>query len=73
MQKNVGTIDRYVRIIIGTSAIAVGVYLPSWWGALGIIPLLTAFVGWCPAYSFFGMNSCRLFSSRDTCRADGAP
>jgi len=51
MTKNMGSIDRVLRIIVGVVLIAlvfVGPQTP--WGWLGLIPLLTAFVGFCPAY-----------------------
>lgn len=49
MKKNMGKIDKIFRITIGTVAIAIGIYFQSWWGTIGIIPLLTSFIGWCPA------------------------
>jgi type IV secretory pathway TrbD component len=58
MKLNVGTIDRGVRIVAGLAAIALGVYYQSWWGAIGLVPLVTAFVRWCPAYNIFGISSC---------------
>ncbi len=68
MQKNVGNIDRYARIIIGLMAIGAGIVFKSWWGAFGVVPLVTAFVRWCPAYALFKFSTCKLFSQRDTCR-----
>lgn len=59
MKANVGTIDRVVRIIIGVVLIAlvfVGPQTP--WGWIGIIPLATALIGFCPAYALFGLNTC---------------
>lgn len=59
MGKNVGTIDRAVRIIAGLVLIAlvfVGTQTP--WGWIGIIPLATALIGWCPAYRLLGLNTC---------------
>lgn len=50
MQTNVGKTDRIVRVIIGTVIVAVGAYNESWWGAVGLIPLVTAAIGWCPLY-----------------------
>ena len=47
-----------IRIIIGLVIIAVGVYYKSWWGAIGIIPLITAAMGWCMAYVPFGISTC---------------
>lgn len=50
MKCNVGKIDRILRIISGLAIIAGGVYMQSWWGAIGIVPLLTGIICWCPAY-----------------------
>lgn len=58
MTKNVGGIDKTIRIIIGLAIIAAGVFYQSYWGAIGLVPLLTALIGWCPPYAIFGINSC---------------
>jgi hypothetical protein len=58
MKTNVGNIDRKVRIIAGLLIIGLGVYFQSWWGVIGAVPLLTAFIRWCPAYSILGISSC---------------
>jgi hypothetical protein len=58
--KNVGTADRIVRVIIGIVLIAlvfVGPHTP--WGWIGVIPLATAFISWCPLYRLFGWRTCR--------------
>ena len=59
MKSNVGSIDRIVRVVAGLAIIAAGIAFQSWWGVLGIIPLATATIGWCPAYLPFGISSCR--------------
>lgn len=59
MKTNVGSVDRIIRIILGIVIIAVGVNFQSWWGAIGIVPILTALIGWCPAYVPFGISSCK--------------
>lgn len=59
MKKNVGSIDRVIRALAGIGLIAWGVTTQNWWGAIGVIPLFTAAIGWCPAYLPFGLNSCR--------------
>jgi sulfite exporter TauE/SafE len=59
MTANVGSIDRILRIILGVVIIAVGFYFQSWWGLIGIIPLATAFMKWCPAYLPFGISTCK--------------
>jgi hypothetical protein len=61
MSKNIGNIDRTVRIVIGRLLIAYAIPLgfPStgwnWVGWIGVIPIVTAFVGTCPAYSVLGV------------------
>ncbi len=57
MNKNVGKVDKTLRIIIGLVVIALGVYLKSWWGLVGLVPLLTAFCGFCPLYAPFKIST----------------
>ncbi len=57
--KNVGTVDKVIRIILGLVLIAlvfVGPQTP--WGWIGIVPLVTGLIGFCPLYSVLGMNTC---------------
>lgn len=58
MKKNIGNIDRALRVIIGCAVLGAGYYFKSWWGLIGIVPLLTAAFGFCPAYLPFGLNTC---------------
>jgi hypothetical protein len=58
MKCNVGKTDRMIRIIAGVIIILAGVYFGSWWGAIGLIPILTGFIRWCPAYIPFGFSTC---------------
>lgn len=61
MSANVGGIDRILRIVVGLgllSLVFVGPQTP--WGWIGLVPLLTALVGYCPAYSLIGLSTCPL-------------
>ncbi len=59
MKTNIGSIDRVVRIIAGVTLIALAATgIISVWGYFGVVPLLTAFVRFCPAYLPFGINTC---------------
>jgi hypothetical protein len=62
MKLNVGNTDRWTRIILGLAIGAAGLYYKSWFGLIGLIPLVTAGVGWCPLYAPFGISTCRLRS-----------
>ena len=60
MQKNVGNTDRMIRIIAGIIILAIGVYYGSWWGLVGLIPLLTGLTRSCVLYKMLGINTCKL-------------
>ncbi|MBI2486757.1 MAG: DUF2892 domain-containing protein [Deltaproteobacteria bacterium] len=59
MKCNVGMSDKVLRVIIGLVIIAVGFYFKSWWGAIGVIPILTAVLGWCPLYKPIRVSTCK--------------
>ncbi|MGD2082509.1 MAG: DUF2892 domain-containing protein [Chromatiales bacterium] len=59
MTRNIGSVDRVIRILAGLALIGWGLWAQSWWGAIGVIPLATAFIGWCPAYAPFGISTRR--------------
>lgn len=59
MKSNVGSIDRVLRIIIGLVLLGLAASgSVGWWGWLGIVPLATGAIGWCPPYAIFGWNTC---------------
>lgn len=58
-QRNMGTLDRSIRAAVGLALLSLAVVGPqSAWGWLGLIPLATAMIGWCPAYAPLGFSSC---------------
>jgi hypothetical protein len=57
MKKNMGKADRYIRLLIGVVIIALGIIYQSWWGLIGLVPLLTAGMNFCPLYTIFGMST----------------
>ena len=59
MQHNEGTTDRLIRILVGIALIAIVFTGPQTrWGWIGLIPLITGLVGYCPAYAAFGWSTC---------------
>lgn len=63
--KNVGSADKIIRIVVGVALIAFALFGPAdiawkWVGWIGVVPVLTALMGWCPAYSLFGLRTCPL-------------
>jgi len=65
MTKNVGVIDRIVRVVLGLALIAYAVPIGfpttgwNWVGWIGVVPLLTALIGNCPLYSILGVSTCK--------------
>lgn len=57
MKNNMSKTDRSIRIPLGILILLVGIYYQSWWGAIGLIPLLTGLVSFCPLYSIIGISS----------------
>lgn len=59
MTKNEGSIDRIIRIVAGLALIGwVALGSGPVWAWIGVVPLLTGLIGWCPAYKIFGINTC---------------
>jgi multidrug efflux pump subunit AcrB len=55
MQKNVGGVDKILRVAVGLAIIIIGFLYKSWWGLIGLLPLAIALIGWCPLYSIIGV------------------
>jgi hypothetical protein len=55
--KNVGKTDAIIRVVAALVIFALGVYYESWWGLVGIIPLATAVVGYCPLWHAIKVNT----------------
>jgi hypothetical protein len=60
MEKNVGSADKVVRVIIGLGLLSMLLWVQGdakWWGLIGIVPLFTVAASWCPAYAIFGIRT----------------
>lgn len=59
MTTNVGAVDRTIRVVVGLILLmATFIGTIGWWGLIGVVPLLTGLVGFCPAYKLFGISTC---------------
>mgnify|MGYP002777079074 FL=1 len=59
--RNEGTVDRVLRVGVGAALIAMVFTGPQTpWGWLGLVPLVTGLVGFCPLYRLIGVNTCRV-------------
>ncbi len=59
MKKNMGSIDRVIRFIIGIIIAVVGYVNHSWWGLIAIIPIGTALINFCPLYLPFNLSTAK--------------
>ena len=65
MKLNEGSIDRTLRIVVGLVLISLVFIGPqSPWGWIGLVPLATGLIGWCPAYTLFGIDTCKMKKAR---------
>jgi hypothetical protein len=59
MTKNVGQIDKIIRIVVGLLLIGLALIgTIGWWGWIGVVPLASGLMGSCPAYSLLGISTC---------------
>ncbi len=59
MKKNVGNVDKVIRVVLGLAIGALGFINESWWGLVGLLPIATALTGSCFAYTLFGINTAK--------------
>ena len=65
MKRNVGGIDRILRIVVGAALmILAATGTVGWWGWLGVVPLLTGLVSFCPLYPLLGLSTCPVKSKQ---------
>jgi Inner membrane protein YgaP-like, transmembrane domain len=57
MTCNIGKYERIIRGVVGVAVIVWGVMEQNWLGAIGLVPLGTALIGWCPPYALLGINT----------------
>ena len=61
MKRNIGNLDRTIRIVVGLGLLSLIFFVDGnarWWGLLGLGPLATATMGYCPPYAWLGINTC---------------
>ena len=57
MKKNMGSTDRTVRIVVGILLIVLGIFSSKIWVIIGLIPLITGLLNYCPLYSLLGIST----------------
>lgn len=62
MKKNVGSVDKILRIVVGLGLLSLLFVLEApmkYLGLIGLVPLATSLMGWCPLYTLIGVNTCK--------------
>ncbi len=60
MKQNVGRVDRWIRIAVGIVVLSLLVFISGparWFGLVGLVPLITGILGYCPIYSLLKMKT----------------
>jgi len=65
MKCNVGGADKIIRTVVGLIIIVLGFVYSSWWGAIGLIPLITGLTGRCSLYLPFGISTCKVKDTKE--------
>lgn len=61
MKKNIHPIERVIRVLGGLGLMSLAFIGPeNKWFLLGIVPVLTGFMGWCPPYQILGISTCKV-------------
>ena len=67
MKTNIGGLDRLGRLVIGATLIGFAAFgIIGFWGYIGVVPIATALIGWCPAYRALGIST---VCSADKCHS----
>ena len=59
MESNIGKIEGLIRVTGGFAFISAGAFLGNLWAFIGILMMVTAFIGWCPVSEVLGVSTCR--------------
>lgn len=57
MIKNVGKMDKTIRIIVGSIIVLLGIYFQSWWALIGLVLIVTGLLNFCLIYTLFKINT----------------
>lgn len=63
MKCNVGKTEQLLRVGIGVVIILLGLYFGSWWGIIGLLPIITGSIRYCPLSDILGISTCKLENS----------
>ena len=60
MKCNIGKTEQIVRISMGALIIIIALYFRSWWGLIGLVPIITGLIRYCPISDVFGISTCNV-------------
>lgn len=58
MKCNVGRTEEIIRIVIGILIVLIGLYFRNWWGIIGLLPIITGLIRYCPISDILGISTC---------------
>ncbi len=67
MTKNIHNVERIIRVVVGLGLVSLAFVGPqNLWFLLGLVPVATGLIGWCPPYQLLGINTCKLGNTKNT-------
>ncbi|MDR3539757.1 MAG: DUF2892 domain-containing protein [Desulfosporosinus sp.] len=60
MKCNVGGTERFIRLVVGAIILFLGLYFRSWWGIIGLLPLITGALRYCPISALLDISTCKV-------------
>ncbi|MCY6958375.1 YgaP family membrane protein [Clostridium brassicae] len=58
MKCNVGRTEQFIRIALGIVIVLLGLYFKNWWGIIGLVPIITGWIRYCPISDVLGISTC---------------
>jgi hypothetical protein len=60
MKTNIGKVERIIRVVVGLALASLAFWGPkNYWFLIGLVPVITGFIGWCPPYQILGISTCK--------------
>jgi len=60
MKCNIGRTERFIRLVVGAIILFLGLHFRTWWGIIGLVPIITGAIRYCPISALLGISTCKV-------------